>query len=193
MGALRGAKRDAWEGGHRVPFLARWPGKIPAGSVSDETICHVDLMATVAADARRDAARQTRARTASTSSPPSAARPRHARPLREATVHHSRHGKFAIRKGDWVLIDAPSGDDNNARGSPQWFSKERGYTPHTQPGELFNLRQDRAQRRNLYAERPEIVRELKALLERYKRDGRSTPGAPQKNERTRPVQYYLGK
>ncbi|MGE3819253.1 MAG: arylsulfatase, partial [Isosphaeraceae bacterium] len=49
MGELRGAKRDAWEGGHRVPFLARWPGKIAAGTVSEETICHVDFMATVAA------------------------------------------------------------------------------------------------------------------------------------------------
>ena len=49
MGPLRGAKRDAWEGGHRVPFIARWPQKIKAGAVSDETMCHVDFMATVAA------------------------------------------------------------------------------------------------------------------------------------------------
>ncbi len=48
-GALRGAKRDAWEGGHRVPYMARWPGKIQADTQSDETICHVDFMATVAA------------------------------------------------------------------------------------------------------------------------------------------------
>ena len=49
MDGLRGVKRDTWEGGHRVPFLARWPGRIPAGAVSGETICHVDLMATCAA------------------------------------------------------------------------------------------------------------------------------------------------
>jgi arylsulfatase A-like enzyme len=49
MGELRGAKRDLWEGGHRVPFLACWPGKIKPGALSDETIAHVDLMATVAA------------------------------------------------------------------------------------------------------------------------------------------------
>ncbi len=48
-GELRGAKRDAWEGGHRVPFIARWPRRIKAGSTSDETVCHVDFMATVAA------------------------------------------------------------------------------------------------------------------------------------------------
>jgi len=49
MGELRGAKRDTWEGGHRVPFLARWPGQIKPGAISNETICHVDFMATVAA------------------------------------------------------------------------------------------------------------------------------------------------
>ena len=48
MDGLRGVKRDTWEGGHRVPFLARWPGHIPAGATSAETICHVDLMATCA-------------------------------------------------------------------------------------------------------------------------------------------------
>ena len=103
-------------------------------------------------------------------------------PIREATVHHSASGKFAIRKGDWVLIDAPTGDDNRLRGEPAWFKQERGYTAHDQPGELFDMRQDLSQRRNLYAEKPEVVRTLKELLERYKRNGRSTPGAPQKND-----------
>src|SRR5262249_51169719 len=103
-------------------------------------------------------------------------------PVREATVHHSASGKFAIRRGDWVLIDAPSGDDNRKRGEPEWFKQERGYTARDQPGELFDLRQDLAERRNLYAERPEVVRALKELLEKYKRDGRSTPGTHQKND-----------
>src|SRR5262249_36456304 len=49
MDGLRGAKRDTWEGGHRVPFLARWPGHIRAGTMSGETVCHVDLLTTVAA------------------------------------------------------------------------------------------------------------------------------------------------
>jgi len=92
------------------------------------------------------------------------------KPVREATVHHSGSGKFAIRKGPWVLIDAPTGDDNK---EPDWFKKERGYTPHDQPGELFDLRQDPAERTTLYAERPEIVAKLKALLEKYKQEGRS--------------------
>jgi arylsulfatase A-like enzyme len=106
----------------------------------------------------------------------------HASPLREATVHHSGNGKFAIRKGEWVFIDAATGDDNRARGEPQWLKDERGYTKHDQPGELFNLRDDLAERHNYYAEKPELVRELKTLLEKYKADGRSTPGAKQAND-----------
>jgi arylsulfatase A-like enzyme len=177
---LRGAKRDAWEGGHRVPFIARWPGKIKAGAESNETMCHVDFMATVAAmiDARLP---DNAAEDSVNVLPVLLGEPR-STPAREATVHHSANGKFAIRKGDWVLIDAPSGDDNGAKGEPQWFKDERGYTQHDQPGELFNVRDDLAERHNYFAERPELVAELKALLEKYKRDGRSTPGTPQTND-----------
>jgi hypothetical protein len=104
------------------------------------------------------------------------------RPLREATVHHSASGKFALRRGDWVFIDAPTGDDNGPRGEPAWLKQQRGYEPHSLPGELFNLREDFIQRHNRYAERPELVREMKALLDQYKRNGRSTPGAAQAND-----------
>ncbi len=170
MGDFRGVKRDAWEGGHRVPWVARWPGKIKPGTSSDEIICQTDLMATLAAllghklpaDAGED----------SYNVLPAILGKPGKRPIREATVHHSANGKFAIRQGNWVLIDAPSGDDNQ---EPAWFQKERGYTPHNQPGELYDLRADARESRNLYAERPEIVTRLKALLEKYKKDGRSVP------------------
>lgn len=164
-------------GRNQVPFIARWPGRIKPGSVSDEVICHVDLMATVAAilgvqipdNAGED----------SYNILPALLGQRLNAPLREATVHHSGKGHFAIHKGDWVLIDFPTGDDNR---EPEWFKRARGYQPHHQPGELFNLRLDPAQCRNLYAERPDKARELKDLLEKYKRDGRSTPVAAQKND-----------
>jgi len=185
MGPLRGAKRDAWEGGHRVPFIARWPGspgtdalrRIQPGSLSGETICHVDFMATAAAllgvklpeNAGED----------SYNILPALLGQKTNGPIRDATVHHSAKGRFAIRKGDWVLIDSPAGNDNK---EPDWFKQERGYQPHNQPCELYDLRQDIAERRNLCAERPEKVDELKGILERYKRDGRSTPGPPQKND-----------
>jgi arylsulfatase A-like enzyme len=102
--------------------------------------------------------------------------------IREAIVHHSAHGKFAIRQGDWVLIDAPSGDDNGPRGEPRWLKEERNYTQHVHPGELFNLREDLAERHNHFAEKPELVRELKTLLHKYQEEGRSTPGEPQPND-----------
>ncbi len=171
MGDLRGAKRDTWEGGHRVPFLARWPGKIKAGAVSGETICHVDLMATVAAqlgaklpdDAGED----------SFNLLPVLFGKKLTQPIREATVHHSGSGKFAIRQGNWVMIDAPSGDNNGKSGEPRWLKQERGYATHSQPGELFDLRQDVSERKNHYADEPEKVRQLKALLEKYRIEGRS--------------------
>jgi arylsulfatase A-like enzyme len=180
MGDLRGAKRDAWEGGHRVPFLARWPGKIKAGAVSDETMCHVDFMATVAAIL--GAKLPDNAAEDSVNVLPVLLGEKLSATAREATVHHSASGKFAIRKGDWVLIDAPGGDDNGARGEPQWLKEKRGYTKHDQPGELFNVHDDLAERHNYFAEKPGLVRELKSLLEKYKADGRSTPGAPQQND-----------
>lgn len=103
-------------------------------------------------------------------------------PLREATVHHSGQGKFAIRKGNWVLIFAPSGDDNRQQGEPSWFQKDRGYKSHTEAGELFNLATDPTQKDNRYATESAKVMELTALMERYVREGRSTPGPMQRND-----------
>ncbi len=96
-------------------------------------------------------------------------------PIREATVLHGGDGKFAIRQGNWVLIDAPTGDGNGKRGEPNWLKRERGYQPNSSAGELYDLRADLAQRRNLYAEQPEVVRRLQALLAKYKTEGRSAP------------------
>lgn len=179
-GELRGAKRDAWEGGHRVPFIARWPGKIEAGTISEEIVCHVDFMATVA-DILGQKLPDNAAEDSVSLLPVLLGEKRNS-PIREATVHHSAKGKFAIRQGDWVLIDAPSGDDNGAHGEPTWLKSERGYTEHTQPGELFHLREDLAQRHNRYTEEPEVVSKLRALLSKYIQDGRSTPGALQRND-----------
>jgi arylsulfatase A-like enzyme/predicted TIM-barrel fold metal-dependent hydrolase len=180
MGPLRGAKRDAWEGGHRVPFLARWPGQIPPGTTSDETICHVDLMATLATllnvklpdDAGVD----------SVNILPALRGEKRPTPLREATVHHSGQGKFAIRQGDWVLIFAATGDDNRKQGEPAWFQTERGYSSHKEVGELYHLATDPTQKKNRYATEPEKVKELTGLMERYIAEGRSTPGPKQKND-----------
>lgn len=176
MGPLRGLKRDTWEGGHREPFIARWPCKIAAGTTSGEVICHVDLLATcaeiVGATLPPDAGED------SVSFLPALLGAKRDKPLREATVHHGGNGKLAIRKGDWVFIDAKTGDANR---EPEWFKQERGYDRATNafPGVLYNLRNDPSERRNLYGEHPEVVRELQDLLAKYQREGRSTPGPAQ--------------
>ena len=103
-------------------------------------------------------------------------------PLREATVHHSGQGKFAIRRGDWVLILAPAGDDNGKKGEPAWCQKDRGNKVHFEAGELFNLTTDPAQKNNLYGTETAKVHELTTLLERYVTEGRSTAGPKQKND-----------
>jgi arylsulfatase A-like enzyme len=181
MGEWRGVKRDLWEGGHRVPFLARWPGKIPAGAVSDETICHVDLMATIAA--LLGAKLPQNAGEDSLNFLPVLRGEKPARPVREATIHHSFSGRLALRCGDWVLIEKGTGDDNRANASePAWLKKERGYEPDQSEGQLFNLRTDPAQKQNVYTVQPARVRELQALLDRYRREGRSTPGPAQPND-----------
>jgi arylsulfatase A-like enzyme len=181
MGEWRGVKRDLWEGGHRVPFLARWPGKIPAGAVSDETICHVDLMATIAA--LLDAKLPQNAGEDSFNFLPVLRGEKHSPPAREVTVHHGFSGRLAIRCGNWVLIEKGTGDDNRGNASePAWLKKQRGYEPDHSEGQLFNLRTDPAQKTNLYNVQPARVRELQALLDHYRREGRSTSGPAQPND-----------
>ena len=190
MDDLRGVKRDTWEGGHRVPFLARWPGHIPAGAVSEETICHVDFMATCAA--LLGAKLPPNAGEDSYNILPVLLGEKRGEPVREATVLHGGDGKFALRQGEWVFIDAPTGDGNGHHGEPEWFKQERGYGSNSSPGLLYNLHDDLPQRQNHYAERPEVVARLKALLDRYKADGRSTPGPPQRNRRASSLREKSG-
>jgi len=183
-GALRGLKSHIWEGGHRVPFIARWPGRIEPGAVVNEPICLTDLMATFGAVAGVDLPPEAgpdsvdispalfrRSRAGSTAgsgggrgvgSPP---------PLREAIVSHSEDGTFAIRRGAWKLIL-----DNRTSGG--WMVPEGTPPVPGSPGQLYNLAEDPGETRDLWAERPDIVAELTALLEKYKKEGRSVPPRP---------------
>jgi arylsulfatase A len=159
MNGLRGVKRDLWEGGHRIPFIVRWPGKIPASSVNHETICLVDFMATVAAITGYDL-----------SAPdcedsynilPALLGETQKDPLRDAIVHHAPNSDLAIRKGDWVFIDAASGDIND---EPVWFREERGAEEHYEEKELFNLAEDPQQITNLYSAFPRKAEEMRNEL-----------------------------
>lgn len=158
----RGIKADAWEGGHRVPFLARWPGHTQPGAVCDETTCHVDLIATCAdiigSDLPRDAAEDSFSFLPHLlNRPPDGL-------VREAVVHHSGNGVFAIRQDKWKFIDGV--------GSGGWSGKGDGL-----PGQLYNMELDSTEQNNLYNDpgHQPIVRRLKDLLERYKQQGRSRP------------------
>ena len=162
MAHLRGVKRDAWEGGHRVPFIARWPGVTPAGTVCDQLTGLTDLIATCAE--LFDVTLESEEGQDSVSALP-LLQGKIDKPVRETLIHHSASGKFAIRSTDFVFIDAPSGDDNQ---EPEWFKRERGYTDHDFPGELFDLAGDISERDNLYGERPEMVQELAEVLAQVK-------------------------
>jgi arylsulfatase A-like enzyme len=164
MAHLRGVKRDAWEGGHRVPLIARWPGVTPAGAVCDQLVGLGDLIATCAdvlgtdlpAGAGEDSVSVLPLLQGELG------------PVRDVLVHHSASGKFAIRQGGWVFIDAPSGDDNQ---EPDWFKAERGYVDHDYPGELYDLARDISERRNLYGERPQVMGDLARLLDEVRPAG----------------------
>ena len=153
---LRGAKTSIYEGGHRVPFVARWPEKIKAGSTCDDTICLNDLMATCAEiigvklpdDAGED----------SFSILPDLLGTSK-RPVREATIHQAPNGDLAIRQGEWKLIFLK----NNKR-------------------ELYNLRTDIGESNDVAESNDAVVGRLTALMSKYVADGRSTAGTPQKND-----------
>ena len=164
---FRGVKRDLWEGGHRVPTCVSWPAGIQAGRISDETVCLTDFMPTFAeltGYALPDGAAED-----GVSILPLLKDEAYAKPLRKATVHHSLQGEFAVRQGDWVFVDAPDGNDRD--NEPEWLKELRGYKAHNHPGELFNLAEDPSQKHNLYAQYPERVKQMKALLEKCKKSG----------------------
>ncbi len=163
---MRGIKADIWDGGHREPFIARWPGKVPAGTISDELVCLTDLLATCAAIVGTEL--PDNAGEDSFNILPVLLGQKLAKPIREAIVHHSGSGMFSIRQEQWKLI--------LGRGSGG-FSKPKTYKP--KPGEpkgqLYNLEDDFAESRNLWSERPQIVERLTSLLEKYKQQGHTRP------------------
>jgi arylsulfatase A-like enzyme len=170
---FRGMKSDIWDGGHHIPFIARWPGKVAAGTKSEQLICLGDLMATCAE--LLGAKLPDNAGEDSVSILP-ALLGKAAQPLREAVVHHSIDGRFAIRQGRWKLELCP--------GSGGW-SKPGDVAATKQglpPVQLYDLAADIGETHNVQAEHPEIVKRLANLLEKYVAEGRSTPGAPQKND-----------
>ena len=150
-GGLRGMKGDAWEGGHRMPFIVRWPGEVSEGSVSRQTVCFTDLLATFAdiceaelpADAGPDSF---------SILPVLKGEHPEEKPIRGPIVMQSgSNSTMMIRSGDWKLIDKPGSGG---------FSKSEPVEADDPPGQLYHLGDDPGETNNLYREHPEIVARL---------------------------------
>lgn len=163
-GKWRGVKADIWEGGHRVPLIARWPKHIEKGTKSDALVSLTDLMATFVKITGISVPDETGEDSFDFSTALLEKTP--GKLPREAMIQHAGDGTFAIRKGAWKLI--------LGKGSGG-LSKVAGIEgpPVKTPGQLYNLETDPYETDNLYNQYPEIVRELNALLDTYKALGHS--------------------
>ncbi len=170
-GPYRGYKSDAWDGGHRIPCMARWPGVIEPGRECSDLVCLSDLMATCAEivngelpdNAGEDSvSMMSLFRGTGTNG-------------RRTVVHHSISGKFAIRDGRWKLVLCP--------GSGGWTHNDAEAAKAGLPlVQLYDMQADPGEISNLHAEYPDKVKALLSLLKKYVADGRSTPGAQQHND-----------
>ncbi len=162
----RGMKADIYEGGHRVPFIVRWPEATVPGSESDETVALTDLMATFASitgvelpdDAAEDSYDLTPVLQAESIEGT----------LREATVLHSSRGMYAIRQGPWKLIE---GLGSGGFTEPVFEDP----APGEPAGQLYNLEDDPQESMNVYEDHPDVVERLTGLLDRYREQGYSRP------------------
>lgn len=162
-GPLRGVKRDIWEGGHRVPMIIRWPGKTKPGTVTDGLMSQIDIMATIAAivgvelqpGTAEDSFDQRELWMGGNSQ-------------RRSLIHNTRANHFAVREGDWLLIDGKSGGVSRV---PEWFNQANDYATNSFETALYNLSEDLPQRRNLTEEQPEKVSQLRVLLEHKRSHG----------------------
>lgn len=160
-GPLRGYKGEVFEGGHRVPFIARWPKVVRAGSVCDQLVAQADLMATIA-------------EITGFKLPDNAGEDSFSllpllkggnKPIRESAVSTSGGGIPAVRQGSWVFLPQPTQDRSQS-----------------QPMQLYNLADDLGETKNRAASMPAKVAEMQALLKKLITDGRSTPGVKQQND-----------
>lgn len=171
----RGHKADIFEGGHRVPFIVKWPTAIEAGTSSNQTICTTDLMATVAAIT--DYELKDNEGEDSVDMLPLLKNELKNTSFREAIIHHSVNGSFAIRKDNFKLI--------MCAGSGGWSSprpNDKELINKLPKKQLYNLTTDPSEQNNLVTTHPEKVVELEKLLNKYILEGRSTQGVKQQND-----------
>jgi len=169
---LRGSKADLWDGGHRVPFIMRWPEGITVGSQSDQTICLTDLMATCA-DILGTKLPETAGEDSVSFLPALSGKPIVS--SRAGIIHHSYTGHFAYRQGKWKLL--------LAKGSGGWSAPKEKDVPEGSPeAQLYDMENDPGETTNLYASKPEVVQRLLMLLDADVQRGRSTVGSDLEND-----------
>lgn len=153
----RGMKADAWDGGHRIPFIVRWPGIVQANSQSDQLTTLTNLIATIAEI------------TETKLNPGVGMDSRSVLSVIKGgafsndieVVHHSSRGMFAIRSGDWKYID---GLGSGGFSQPRFIEAEEGGPQ----GQLYNMDEDPSEKDNLYSDNPEMVQELTTKLRKIK-------------------------
>lgn len=173
-GALRGGKHDIWEGGFRVPFIVRWPGHVPEGTTSDAIVAATDITATVAGllgvrlgpgqvedgfDAR-----------------PAFFEAEAAGPVRDAVILQDAHATYAIREGDWKLVERttkPAVEPRN-RNAARRQARENA---EPKRDELFNLASDPGETQDVSDQHPKIVERLRQRLIQSRDRGFTRPGA----------------
>lgn len=163
-GPLRGVKRDLWEGGHRIPMIVRWPGVVREGEVSPALISQVDIMATLAAVTNF----KLPAGQAIDSYDLSAVWRSRGPSPRDTIVHNTTKTGYALRYRQWLLVATKTGAVTKV---PDWFDAENHYPANLQPGELYDISGDLAERENLYAKRPEVVTQLEGMLAQLRTKG----------------------
>lgn len=165
--SLRGHKADAWDAGHRVPYVVRWPKRIKAGQVSDELICHNNLFATCAEII--DAKIPSEAAPDSFSILPVLEGKSLDKPTHPLVIHHSYSGLFAIRQGKWKYLAC--------KGSGGWSKGGDG-----KDSQLYDIIDDQKESKNLVDSSPEKAEYMLKLLETSIAKGRTTPGPDLKND-----------
>ncbi|WP_299782409.1 arylsulfatase [uncultured Formosa sp.] len=172
---FRGYKSDIWEGGHRIPFMVRWPGEIEANSINDKLICQTSLMATCAAVAGLNL--DDNSGVDSYSILPMLENKK-AKTDYNVVVHHSINGKFSLRNKKWKLELTP--------GSGGWSNPtdNKAIDENYPDIQLYNMKTDAQETTNVYDKHPKLVKKMTAQLKEIIENGRTTSGALQQNDVT---------
>lgn len=167
---FRGLKRDAYEGGHHVPFIVKYPGVTMAGTVNDALVSQIDIMATLASVVGYDLPDKNAAEDSHDLLPLLKGE---VKSIRTSHIHNTFDHTWAFREGDWVLVTGKSG--HHSRVTKEWLKKHDYPKTESKQSRLFNLREDIGQRNDLAAKHPEKVKAMEASLARIREQGYSAP------------------